>query len=288
MPVVSVIIPAFNAAAFLERCLESIRRQTFTDWETVCVDDGSTDGTGALLDRWASDDPRIRVLHKENAGVSAARNDALAACCGEYVLFVDSDDFLHPQTMEICLRLARQDGSDLVAFTYDRRFRRRMMVRHLFHLPDPKKQDFKSFENPDTVVTEDIFDWATELSHPGKRLITKHCQPWRCLYRKDLIDGITFLPGIIYEDFPWWSEVLLRVRRATLTDLPLYFYYPNRTSYIFRSREEFKVRSLEIAIPAAIRIYEYADPADRERWERNFLRPFQEKLAKKKARLRNA
>ena len=288
MPAISVIIPAYNASDFIGRCLGSLQRQTFGDWEAVCVDDGSTDGTGALLDRLAGEDARIRVLHQANAGVSAARNNALAAANGEFILFVDGDDFLHPQAMEICLRLIRRDGSDLVAFTYNRRFRTRMLVRHLLHLPDPRRIDFKHIDEPETLVTDDIFDWATEDSHPDKRLVTKHCQPWRCLYRKELIDGITFLPGIIYEDFPWWSEVLLRVRQVTLTDLPLYFYYPNRTSYIFRSREEFKVRSLETAIPAAAKLYENADPADRERWERNFLRPFQEKLAKKKAKLKNA
>ena len=94
------------------------------------------------------------------------------------------------------------------------------------------------------------------------------------------------MKGVMYEDFPWWSEVMLRVRRATLTDLPLYFYYPNRGSYILSSREEFKIKSLRETIQAAEKAYAGVDPRIRERWEREFLRPFQAKLAKKEEHFR--
>ena len=90
----------------------------------------------------------------------------------------------------------------------------------------------------------------------------------------------------MYGDFPWWSAVMLRVRKATLTGLPLYFYYPNRTSYVFSSANEYKVESLRKAIREAEKTYEHVDPGIRERWEREFLQPFQAKLAKKEKRLR--
>ena len=288
MPAISVIIPVFNAEAFLERCLGSLLGQTFADWEAVCIDDGSTDGSGALLDRLAAEDPRIRVLHKANAGVSEARNDALALAQGDYLLFVDSDDFLHPQAMEITLGLAERDGSDIVAFNYDHAYRNRMILRHLLHIPEPKRLHFKEFKGYETAVTEDIFDWATEYSRHERKLATRHCQPWRRLYRKSILEGIRFIPGIIYEDFPWWSEVLLRVRKATLTNLPLYFYYPNRSSYIFSSREDYKIQSLKTAIATAEKVYESVEPGIRERWEQQFLQPFRDKLACKEKRLRNA
>ena len=288
MPAISVIIPAFNASRFLDRCLRSLQEQTFQDWEAVFVDDGSTDGTGALLDRHAAGDSRIRVFHKANAGVSAARNEALKQAEGRYILFVDSDDFLHPQAMEITFGLAERDGSDVVSFTYDHVYRNRLMIRHLLHLPDPRRIRFRPFTDYETVVTDDIFSWATEYSGHDRKPVARHCQPWRRLYRKSILEGIDFIPGIIYEDFPWWSEVLLRVRKATLTDLPLYFYDPNRTSYILSSREEFKIQSLRTAIQAAEKTYESVEPGIRERWEREFLRPFQEKLARKEKRLRNA
>ena len=284
MPAISVIIPVFNAERFLDRCIGSVRDQTFSDWEVVCVDDGSTDRTGVMLDGYAELDPRIRVIHKVNEGVSVARNVALDAAQGRFILFLDSDDFLHPQAMEITFSLAERDGSDVVAFTYDHGYRTRTVLRHLLHLPESGKLHFKSFAPQKTMVTEDIFDWATEYSHPKRKLATKHCQPWRRLYRKEILKGISFIPGIMYEDFPWWSEVMLRVRKATLTNLPLYFYYPNRGSYIFSSKEAFKIKSLRTAIDSASTQYENVEPSKRIRWEKEFLQPFRKKLDKKEHR----
>ena len=282
---ISVIIPAYNAAGYLERCLGSLQNQTFEDWEAICVDDGSTDGTGALLDTFAAGDPRIRVIHKANEGVSVARNTGVAQAEGRYLLFVDSDDFLHPRTMEITFMLAERDGSDLVCYTYDHGYRTRLIIRHLLGLPDPKKVRFKPLEDYKTLLTDDILSRASEYSRPGEGLYTKHCQPWRCLYRKEVVRDVRFIPGIIYEDFPWWGEVMLHTQKATLTDLPLYFYYPNVRSYIFSSREAFRIRSLRTAIAAAEKVYENAEPARKRRWEEQFIRPFREKLEKK---LRNA
>ena len=123
MPKISVIIPVYNVGKVLPRCLDSLIGQTFRDWEAICVDDGSRDSSPGILDAYARRDARFRVVHKRNAGVSEARNDAVALAEGEYMLFLDSDDFLHPQTMEICLYMAERDGSDMVAYTYDRKFR---------------------------------------------------------------------------------------------------------------------------------------------------------------------
>ena len=281
MSTVSIIIPAHNVERVLPRCLDSLRAQSFQDWEAIVADDGSTDATPAILDQYAGQDARIKALHQPNQGVSMARNNALELATGEYILFVDGDDFLHPQTLEICLNLARRDRSDVVTFTYSRSYRTRLIVRHLMHLREPRRIRFPEFRNFPTQFTENIFDWATEYSNPKEKLATKHCQPWRCLYRKSILEGIRFIPGIIYEDFPWWSEVLLRVRRATLTVLPLYYYYPSPNGYILSSKQGYRIQSLKTAIAAAQECYATANPAVREKWEKNFLRPFQDKLAQK-------
>ncbi len=292
MPQISVIIPAYNAAAFLNRCLDSLLAQSFTDWEALCIDDGSTDGTGALLEDYAAKDPRFRVVRQANAGVSAARNNALERAQGTFLLFVDSDDSLHPQTMELCLRLALRDGSDLVAFTYDRAARTRLLLRHFLHMKDPASLPFRHYvpEKTEGLVTEDLLAHATEYSRPGpgqdRRTLVKHCQPWRCLYRRDCVGDLRFIPGIIYEDFPWWGSVLLRVRKATILNLPLYYYYPNQGSYILSSRENFKIESLRTAIAAAEDLFKDAEAEKRERWEQNFLQPFRDKLAKKEKHAR--
>ena len=289
MATISVIIPVYNAEKFLTRCLGSLRAQTFADWEAICVDDGSKDGSAAVLDRHAASDSRFKILHKRNEGVSQARNDAMELISGEYLMFVDSDDFLHPQTMEICLAAARRDKSDLVAFTYDRSYRARLMIRHFLGLKDPAEMDYRRYdaESVKSVRTDNIFDWVTERSDgrvPGgpKRWAVKHCQPWRCLYRSSAVRDIRFTRGIMYEDLPWWGEVLLRIRSATIINLPLYFYYPNRKSYILSSKQTFRISSLRTAIAAAGKVYSNCtDSRKVQAWEQRFMQPFRHKLEKK-------
>ena len=100
MPKFSIIIPVYNVAPYLRECLDSVLAQTFADWEAICVDDGSTDGSGAILDEYAVRDGRFRVIHQANAGVSAARNAALDAAKGEWFLFLDGDDMFRPDALE--------------------------------------------------------------------------------------------------------------------------------------------------------------------------------------------
>ena len=281
MSTVSIIIPAHNVEHVLPRCLDSLLAQHYKDWEAIVVDDGSTDATPAILDQYAAHDARIKAIHQPNQGVSMARNNAMEQASGEYVLYVDGDDFLHPKTLEICLSLAQRDQSDLVTFTYSRSYRTRLIVRHLLHLKEPRRIQFPEFRDFPTQFTEDILDWATEYSHPKEKLATKHCQPWRALYRKSIVENIRFIPGIIYEDFPWWSEVLLHVKRATLTALQLYYYYPSPHGYILSSKQAYRIQSLKTALAAAQELYSGAEPGKREKWEKNFLKPFQDKLEDK-------
>ena len=287
---ISVIIPVYNAEKYIARCLGSLQNQTCRDWEAVCIDDGSTDGTGALLDSLSAADPRIRVIHTPNGGVSRARNTALENVRGEYILFLDSDDFLHPQTMALCAGRIEADSSDMVAFTYDRPYRTRNMIKEFLGLHAGNVPRFKKYDAAKVPfkVVDDIFDYASEYSRPEgiePRWAVKHCQPWRCLYRACRIADLRFPEGIIYEDFPWWSAVLLRTRRATILNLPLYFYYPNLRSYITSSSQDFKIRSLQTALREAEALYADGVDADRKaKWTRNFLEPFRAKLESKLAK----
>ncbi len=113
----SIIVPICNAERFLENCLSSIAAQTLTDMEVILIDDGSTDGSGAVCDRYAADDPRFRAVHQSNQGVSAARNAGLALARGEWVLFADADDALWEDAAEK-LRFSEYRGSDLVFLGY--------------------------------------------------------------------------------------------------------------------------------------------------------------------------
>lgn len=106
----SLIFPVYNVAPYLRECLDSILAQTFPSWECICVDDGSTDGSAAILDEYVACDRRFRVIHQENRGVSAARNAALDVASGDWLWFVDGDDMVHPQALEILSR--HIDGND--------------------------------------------------------------------------------------------------------------------------------------------------------------------------------
>lgn len=106
---VSVIVPAYNCVNSLAYCVHSIQQQTFSDWELILVDDGSTDGSNKLCDKFAAEDNRIRVIHKPNGGVSSARNTGIDAVSGEYITFCDSDDYLEPDYLEMLLQAARSN-----------------------------------------------------------------------------------------------------------------------------------------------------------------------------------
>ena len=117
-PQVSIIVPVYNVEAYLRRSLNSILAQTMPHWECICVDDGSPDACGAILDEYAAKDARFVVIHKENGGTSTARNAGLDAARGEYIGFVDPDDWIEPDTYEAALSAARKSGADLVQWNY--------------------------------------------------------------------------------------------------------------------------------------------------------------------------
>ena len=113
MPFFSIIIPVYNVAPYLRECLDSVVAQTFTDWEAICVDDGSTDGSGAILDEYAAKDSRFKVIHQSNTGVSAARNAALDVAKGEWICFLDADDLWHERFLEVFLAGMREYPNDV-------------------------------------------------------------------------------------------------------------------------------------------------------------------------------
>ena len=113
MRTVSIIVPVYKVEKYLRECVDSILGQTYRELQIILVDDGSPDGSGAICDEYALHDDRVTVIHSENGGLSAARNRGLALCEGEYVLFVDSDDWLEDNAVEVLVNKAEADGLDL-------------------------------------------------------------------------------------------------------------------------------------------------------------------------------
>lgn len=115
---ISIICPVYKAENYLHQCVDSILAQTFTDWELILVDDGSPDSSGEICDKYANQDRRIRTIHKQNEGVSVARQTGLEAAHGEYVIHVDSDDWVEPNMLEELYKKAKQDDADIVICDY--------------------------------------------------------------------------------------------------------------------------------------------------------------------------
>ena len=114
MPKISIIIPVYNAEQYLEECLLSISQQTFTDFEILAINDGSTDRSLEILKKYQEKEPRLKVFSQVNKGVSAARNLGLDNAKGDYITFVDADDWLHPETIEKYIEIAEKENSDIV------------------------------------------------------------------------------------------------------------------------------------------------------------------------------
>ncbi|MBO5704448.1 MAG: glycosyltransferase family 2 protein [Alphaproteobacteria bacterium] len=280
MPAISIIIPMYGVEKYLRRCLDSVANQTFTDWQAICVNDGSPDKSGDIAREYAARDKRFVVIDKENGGLSDARNAGMPYAKGDFILYLDSDDFIHPQTLEIAHFLAMRDGSDIVSFTYDRIYRPQLMVRYKLGLDTDnviptrlnKKYDLKKIP---TRVTDDVYAYATERTHnkfnPKRKWLIKHCQVWKNLYKRKLIEDIPFIKGILFEDFPWWSRVMLRNPRVTIAPLPLYFYIPNFGGIVLSAKQLRIMQSLCAGIADAYTVYDKkATDYQMQQWNKNF------------------
>lgn len=286
--IISIIVPVYNVEKYLARALESILAQTYHAWEAILVDDGSTDKSGSIADEYAQKDERFKVIHKKNGGLSDARNVGMEHVNGEYLLFLDSDDFLHPQLMELCLQAAQRDSSDLVVFTYNRSYRNINRLLHQLHLPE-MKPCFKYYKNPASMVTDNIFNYITDYTRPKDipyRWAVKHCQVCFKMYKTAIVRNICFTPNMNYEDIPWWGEVLLKIQRTTILNLPLYYYYPNQASYTLSATLEQQIFDLEKSIALAQNVFKQAPAEKRDHWERHFTTPLLQTLKKKYKKLK--
>ena len=139
-PKVSIIVPVYNVEKYLDKCVQSLIGQTLKEIEIILVDDGSPDGCPKMCDEYAKSDCRIKVIHKENAGVSSARNAGLKVVSGEYFMFVDSDDWLDLETCEVTYWFVKQSQADCLMFSYVKEFANHSVTNHIF------EQDFFIWE----------------------------------------------------------------------------------------------------------------------------------------------
>ena len=277
MPKISVIIPVYNVEKYLRRCLDSVLAQTFTDWEAICVNDGSPDNSAQILAEYAERDPRFKIVTKANGGLSDARNAGMAVAKGTFINFLDSDDLIHPQTFEIAYALVEQEDADIVSWYKDPLFRPRLLVRHAlgFNIDNTMPRGLKRHFSLDEVkyhTTDDIFAHITEYSHTKIEYPIKHFYVWRYLIRRSLVQDVPFLKGVIFEEFPWWSEVILKNPRAVITNLPFYYYFPNIGSIDRSSSRIKKIKNWIQGLEHIYQIYEErATPYQKKHWQRECM-----------------
>lgn len=212
MELISVIIPVFNTAPYLKRCMDSILNQTWTNLQIIAVDDGSTDRSGDILDEYQAKDPRVAVLHQENRGVSAARNAGLKLATGDYIGFIDSDDAAHSSLYEMLLQLAKQ---------YD------APIAHCGYRRIAQDGSTKDISGTDTLLVQDQRQ-AMECLLLGKHFVSGL---WNKLFHRSLVDGVFFREDIkINEDLLFVYQLFKKADKSVYLDRSLYFMYERRES----------------------------------------------------------
>lgn len=220
MVTVSIIIPAYNAETAIRRCLDSALKQEFRDIEVICVDDGSTDQTPQILDEYMAKDSRVIVLHKENAGVSRARNSALSVAQGKYIQFMDADDWIPDHSTKELVRRAEQTNADLVIGD--------------FYRVVGKNVSRKGSLDTDEVLTLQEFAQLM-MDSPADFY---YGVLWNKLYRNDLIqeNNLRMDETLSWcEDFIFNLEYLLHTERIAPLSMPVYYYVRTEGSLVSQS-----------------------------------------------------
>lgn len=216
-PLVSIIVPIYNAEKYLARCIESVLKQEYTRFELLLVNDGSRDRSGAVCDEFAERDPRIRVIHKENTGVSDSRNCALAQAAGEYVQFLDSDDWLTPEATRLLVRSAESSGCDMVIADFYR-----VSGDKLSHKGDIEKEGLLTRQEFAALMMENPADYYYGVL-------------WNKLFRRALIEELRLRmdPEISWcEDFIFNLEYIRHCRSIYALTVPVYYYVKTKGSLV--------------------------------------------------------
>ena len=209
---ISVIVPVYKVEAYLNRCVNSIVNQSYPELEIILVDDGSPDNCPAMCDTWADRDSRIHVIHKENGGLSDARNAGMAQASGEYISFVDSDDWIAAEMLDNLLESIRKNESDIAACT----------VEMVWEDGSPNQLL--------TVQTNCVLNREEAQKALFEETLLK--QPvWYKLYRKETIQGIPFEVGKQHEDVFWSYQAIGNANHVSLIDY-IGYYYTQRTGSI--------------------------------------------------------
>ena len=209
MPEVSIIVPIYNAEKSIARCIDSILSQEYTDFELILCDDGSTDKSGQIIDEYREKDERIRVLHKENTGVSDTRNQGIAVAKGKYIQFLDADDWITVDATKLLVRTMKEGGCDLVISDFYR-----VIGDRISHKGDI---------DADGILTQEEFA-EYMMVNPADFY---YGVLWNKLYKREIIEKyhLKMDESVSWcEDFLFNLEYLLHTKRIAALQVPIYYY----------------------------------------------------------------
>ena len=213
-PEVSIIVPIYNTEQYLQQCLGSIAGQTLTDFEAICVDDGATDASPGIMDAFADQDSRFKVIHKQNAGYGAAVNTGLANASGKYIAIVEPDDYIEPAMLETLYGAASSTNwPDIVKGAYWR----------VLNADSPQQE----------IKPANYLHRIKKTNTPFKleedaEFLYHHPSIWSAIYKKDFLERNAIrmpeIPGAGWADNPWMMETLIKAQAIVYVDKCLYFY----------------------------------------------------------------
>ena len=228
----SVIAPVYNVERYIAQCVESVLMQTETDWELILIDDGSTDKSGKICDFYASNNEKVKVIHQKNAGLSSARNIGIARAAGDYIVLLDSDDYLDLNALKGLKEIIGKEPYDLVINRVERFDEKEKKV-----YPCRYKFEIDKLNNISPV---EIYEW---LLNNKKFTFTA----WIFVVRREFLEkhNLYFVPGLYHEDEMWTPYLILKAKRIGFNNNYFYYYRVNRDNSIMFTSNIQKGFSLE-------------------------------------------
>ena len=224
-PLISVIVPVYNVESYLNQCIESVVHQTYSSLEIILVNDGSTDSSPDICEKWRGLDNRIKLIHKKNGGLSSARNAALDITNAPYVTFVDSDDYIHPRMIEFLYKKLIELDADFSFCGFEKTY------EDLSEFPDKIGND----------ATQKLNRRGLFAGLYGDKRINYVCVCGK-LYKRNIFDGLRFIEGRINEDEAIAHEIISRVDSAAVSYSPLYYYRQTQSSI---TRGKYRLKNLD-------------------------------------------
>lgn len=219
MELITVIVPVYKAEEFLERCVVSIIKQTYSNLEIILVDDGSTDNSPNICDKWAKIDSRITVIHQHNSGVSVARNVGILHANGKYIMMLDSDDYMCSEAIESMYKIMNSQKVDLVICGYEKGNQDAFVFNR-------ERQEGVEIINAKT---------ALERIYESDEKALQYVVPWAKLYKCELFEKISYPKGKIFEDIYVTHELLFKCDKIAVMDAKLIYYYQHTESIMNRA-----------------------------------------------------